>query len=149
MNEITRDISGDTTGDITWMTYAELGRARGISPASAKRLAIRRHWRRHQGNDGTARVAVPVTEAVRRDEAVAPTSDVTSDAPGDVTRDVTGWRVSGRRGGANERSVRHAKRTRRIAFKSARVTLCNQRDSRARPKLSDGAGVCWARLRIA
>jgi hypothetical protein len=44
------------------MTYAELGQARGISTSSATRLAFRRKWRRQQGNDGAARVAVPVGE---------------------------------------------------------------------------------------
>jgi TolA-binding protein len=53
---------GDET-DVRWMTYAELGRARGISTASATRLAFRRKWQRVAGNDGTARVAVPVGEA--------------------------------------------------------------------------------------
>jgi hypothetical protein len=52
--------------DTRWMTYAELGHARGINAASAKRLAFRRKWRRQAGNDGTARVAVPVDEAARR-----------------------------------------------------------------------------------
>ena len=73
------DRASDTAGDVTWMSYVELGRARGISASSAKRLAIRRHWRRQQGNDGTARVAVPVTEAVPRESK-----------PGDDTGDVTG-----------------------------------------------------------
>jgi len=59
------DITRDDTGDITWMSYAELGRARGISAASVKRLAIRRHWRRHQGNE--ARRIGPVIRALRRD----------------------------------------------------------------------------------
>jgi chromosome segregation ATPase len=86
MDEITRDVSGDAASDITWMTYAELGQARGISAASAKRLAIRRHWRRQQGNDGTARVAVPVTEATRREDKAG---DATSDDAGDVTRAIT------------------------------------------------------------
>jgi hypothetical protein len=45
--------------DIAWMTYAELGQSRGISLASAKRLANRRHWHRQPGNDGTVRIAVP------------------------------------------------------------------------------------------
>jgi hypothetical protein len=85
MDEIARDVSGDATSDIIWMTYAELGRSRRISAASAKRLAIRRHWRRHQGNDGTARVAVPVTEAVRREP---PPRDSASDDPGDNAGDV-------------------------------------------------------------
>jgi len=82
----TSDITRSVTGDITWMTYADLGRARGITAASAKRLAIRRHWRRHQGNDGTARVAVPVTEATRRetDAGDIPGEDA-SDDTGDVT----------------------------------------------------------------
>jgi hypothetical protein len=86
MQEIsaTRDITGDDTSDVTWMTYAELGEARGINAASAKRLAIRRHWRRHRGNDGTARVAVPVTEAVPRETKPG---DDTSDVTEDVTSD--------------------------------------------------------------
>ena len=46
-----------------WMSYAELGSARGINIASAKRLTVRRKWRRQAGNDGTTRVAVPVHEA--------------------------------------------------------------------------------------
>jgi hypothetical protein len=45
--------------DIAWMTYAELGQSRGISVASAKRLAARRRWRRQPGNDGTVRIGVP------------------------------------------------------------------------------------------
>jgi hypothetical protein len=82
MDEITRDV----TSDVTWMTYAELGRVRGIDAASAKRLAIRRHWRRQAGNDGTARVAVPVTEATPRK---AKPSDDAGDDTRDVTSDVT------------------------------------------------------------
>jgi hypothetical protein len=77
-DEITSDATSEVAGDVTWMSYADLGRARGISAASAKRLAIRRHWRRRQGNDGTARVAVPVTEAV-------PHETKSGDDPGDVT----------------------------------------------------------------
>lgn len=74
----TGDTTGDDTGDIIWMSYAELGQRRGISAASAKRLAIRRQWRRHRGNDGTARVAVPVTE-LRVPDAI------TGDVPSDIT----------------------------------------------------------------
>jgi hypothetical protein len=53
-------MSGDDRDEIRWLTYAELGQARGISTASATRLAFRRKWRRQVGNDKTARVAVPV-----------------------------------------------------------------------------------------
>jgi hypothetical protein len=48
--------------DIRWMSYEELAKSRGITKASATRLAFRRHWRRQVGNDGTARVAVPLTQ---------------------------------------------------------------------------------------
>ncbi len=94
MDEITRDGASKDTGDITWMTYADLGRARGISTASAKRLAIRRRWRRHQGNDGTARVAVPTTEANQREARPdTVTGDISSETvasdPGDIARVIT------------------------------------------------------------
>ena len=68
---------GDDPRDITWMSCAELGRSRGISTASAKRLSNRRRWRKQAGNDGTTRVAVPVVEAVSREA-------VSGDVPGDV-----------------------------------------------------------------
>jgi hypothetical protein len=42
------------------MTYAELAAVRGISPASAKRLAQRHRWGRQVGNDGITRVTVPL-----------------------------------------------------------------------------------------
>jgi hypothetical protein len=42
------------------MTYAELAAVRGISPASAKRLAQRHHWGRQVGNDRITRVTVPL-----------------------------------------------------------------------------------------
>jgi hypothetical protein len=42
------------------MTYAELAQARGISLASARRLARRHAWGRQAGNDGVIRVTVPL-----------------------------------------------------------------------------------------
>ena len=45
------------------MTYAELADVRGISAASAERLARRRRWARQAGNDGVVRVLVPLSEA--------------------------------------------------------------------------------------
>jgi hypothetical protein len=47
--------------DTALMTYAELAAHLGISPASAKRRAIRARWAKHIANDGLARVRVPVT----------------------------------------------------------------------------------------
>jgi hypothetical protein len=72
---------GDASGDITWMSYAELGQLRGISTASAKRLSNRRRWRKQAGNDGTTRVAVPVAEAASRETV---SGDDPRDDPGDV-----------------------------------------------------------------
>jgi hypothetical protein len=78
-DDIRNAIMDADTGDVRWMTYAELGRARGISTASATRLAFRRKWRRQGGNDGIARVAVPVGEdQSKRDDRDDDRSDVTA-----------------------------------------------------------------------
>jgi hypothetical protein len=42
------------------MSYSDLGATRGISRSSAERLARRQRWPRQVGNDGFARVLVPV-----------------------------------------------------------------------------------------
>jgi hypothetical protein len=64
------------------MTYRELAQARGITPESATRLAFRRKWRRQVGNDGTARVLVPLAEA-------APAKIITLGARDDVPPDAS------------------------------------------------------------
>jgi len=69
--------------DIRWLTYVELGQARGISTSSATRLAFRLKWRRQVGNDGTARVAVPLTEVQPRPDK---THDARNDDMGDISR---------------------------------------------------------------
>lgn len=46
-------------GDGRWLSKAELGQLRGISPASADRLARRNGWRRTHGNDKRTRILVP------------------------------------------------------------------------------------------
>jgi len=87
------------------MTYAELAAARGISPASAKRLTQRHRWGRQIGNDGVVRVIVPLSALVNSAEgqgknitpdnsmppATTTTGPVTPAAiTGDVTNDVAG-----------------------------------------------------------
>lgn len=59
---------------IVVLTYAELAERLSIKPASAKRLAQRRKWKRIVGNDGVAHVHVPL-------------SAVPGYVPGDVTDD--------------------------------------------------------------
>jgi hypothetical protein len=63
MRDAGNDYRDDVGDDVRWLSYGELGQARGISTASAIRLVFRRKWRRQDGNDGTVRVAVPVDEA--------------------------------------------------------------------------------------
>jgi hypothetical protein len=67
-DEAMRDAGDDVVDDLRWLSYGELGQARGISTASAIRLAFRRNWRRQDGNDGTVRVAVPADEAASKGE---------------------------------------------------------------------------------
>lgn len=54
-----------------WMTYAELAERTGVELASAQRRAMRAKWSRRPGNDGRARVAVPLAalEASKKDKA--------------------------------------------------------------------------------
>ena len=52
--------SGKRSPEGRWMTYGELGRIRGIGRESAVKLAQRKRWRRIPGNDGIARVLVPL-----------------------------------------------------------------------------------------
>src|SRR3954447_6785551 len=42
------------------VTYAELAAARGVSIAAARRLTLRHRWPKRPGNDGQARITVPV-----------------------------------------------------------------------------------------
>ena len=56
---MTDDISGDTSGDGRWLTFDELANLRGITRASAERLAQRSRWSRQLGNDQAVRVLVP------------------------------------------------------------------------------------------
>jgi hypothetical protein len=52
--------SPETSPDTRLVTYAELGRIRGIGRESAVKLVQRKRWRRIPGNDGEARIAVPL-----------------------------------------------------------------------------------------
>jgi hypothetical protein len=69
-------------GETRWLTYAELAEARGIDKASAIRLCLRRKWPRQKGNDGTVRVAVPLT-------AIRQSGDTNNDVSADPSSDVS------------------------------------------------------------
>lgn len=57
-----RASGGDMTDDAggEWLTYAEAGERLGIKADSVKRRARSRKWPRRIGNDGAARVLVPL-----------------------------------------------------------------------------------------
>jgi len=71
--------------DVTWLSYTELAERLGIGRQSARQLAIRRRWMRKPGNDGQARVGVPL-EALTRPDAGKPTRPATRPEAGDDTR---------------------------------------------------------------
>lgn len=71
------------------MTYLELGEALRILPTSAARLAKRRRWPRTKGNDGRARVEVPL-EALQGDRGGHGPRDSQGDSPPDVEGDDLG-----------------------------------------------------------
>lgn len=77
------DDTNEAMGGTRWVSYAELAKLRGITKASATRLAMRRAWDRQPGNDGLARVAVPIA-------ALKPDTDDAHDAIHDATQDDRG-----------------------------------------------------------
>lgn len=59
--------------DTKWLTYRELAEALGIAHDSARRLANRNKlWPRQIGNDGMARIGVPVERLPERKDVVVP-----------------------------------------------------------------------------
>ena len=51
-----------------WLTHAELAALRGISTASAIKLALRHRWRKQKDNRGTLRCLVPPEWATGKDK---------------------------------------------------------------------------------
>jgi chromosome segregation ATPase len=74
----------DVSEDVKWLKYNELASALGIPRESARQLVIRRRWPRRQGNDGRARIAVPL-EALRSESPSAETGQTPSDATNQQT----------------------------------------------------------------
>jgi hypothetical protein len=70
-----RDATDGDMDGTRWLSYAELAEARGISKRSAIRLTFRHRWQRQKGNDGTVRVAVPMSELERRPDGTAVIDD--------------------------------------------------------------------------
>lgn len=66
--------------DTKLLTYRELADALGVKIDSARRTARRKAWRREAGNDGQARVHVPI-------EALPDPTDSPQDCPTDSPED--------------------------------------------------------------
>src|SRR5260370_39746313 len=70
--------------DTRWMTYAELAATLKIGPDSARNLVRRKRWPRQAGNDGMARIGVPVeyvAEHARRDAPLDGETDTAISPP--------------------------------------------------------------------
>ena len=75
----------DDSEGARWLSYAEFAAMRGISRSSAIRMARRHGWPRRPGNDGSARVAVPVAALVAREnDRTSARGDDPEGAPGDA-----------------------------------------------------------------
>lgn len=59
------EAAGNDAGTSRWVSYDELAKVRGIERIGAVRLVQRKRWRRQKGNDGHARVLVPLDELVK------------------------------------------------------------------------------------
>ncbi len=82
------DSPADTSAEGQWLTLADLGRARGISKASAARLVRRHKWRRQAGNDGRVRVLVP-PDALEDSPADSPQV-----SPADMSRAISAFEAA-------------------------------------------------------
>jgi len=74
--------------DVELLTYDEIAERFGITRESARQLVLRKHWARRKGNDGRARIEVPLDALPSSAPSPAPsesTGDDTSDAQ-DVAR---------------------------------------------------------------
>ncbi len=80
--------------DTKLMTYAEISEALGIGADSARNLVRRKRWHRRPGNDGLARVEVPVEYVAEHEKPDVGSSSPTSppveppaSSPADVPAD--------------------------------------------------------------
>jgi hypothetical protein len=54
--------------DVEWLTYDEIAERLGMGRESARTLVKRKRWARQQGNDGRARIGVPLEEIASRQD---------------------------------------------------------------------------------
>ncbi len=88
------------SSSVTWLSYDELAEALGIERESARRLVIRKRWRRSKGDDHKARVEVPNDELPARIRSPV-TGGQSVRNMGDVTASEAGTQASDDTGGTN------------------------------------------------
>jgi hypothetical protein len=77
-------MSIDTSTDsVRWLTYPEAAKALGVAPASVAKRATRRRWPRQLGNDGRARIGVPLAALPEPAVSLDSPPDIPPDSPGD------------------------------------------------------------------
>jgi hypothetical protein len=120
------DTMADRDGDIRWMTYGELAIARNISRRSATRLAFKEGWKRIPGNDGHARVAVPMPAIMPRET----TSPVQHPGEHDARHDVGRHGAAGFSAALEAVTAAHARETAALeATISAQAQVIATKDS--------------------
>jgi hypothetical protein len=79
--------------EVQWLTYDELAERLGIGRESARTLVKRKRWARQTGNDGRARIGLPVEELEARSES-AVRVEQEQDQPGEQAGDQSPDRAS-------------------------------------------------------
>jgi hypothetical protein len=79
--------------EVQWLTYDELAERLGIGRESARTLVKRKRWARQTGNDGRARIGLPVEELEARSES-AVRVEQEQDQPGEQAGDRSPDRAS-------------------------------------------------------
>jgi hypothetical protein len=97
------DVSGEHSGQSPgeqspegrWLTYDELGRIRGIGRESAVKLVQRKRWRRIPGNDGVARILVPLDWLIpAKEPSIEPSPERSPEPSPDVSSAISVFRAA-------------------------------------------------------
>jgi hypothetical protein len=92
--------------DTVWLTYHELADRLGIGLESARTLVKRKRWPRQKGNNGLARIEVPLEHLAARPASPGRSVKRHPDLRDTATPTFTRGKRSGRAGHANRTSLR-------------------------------------------
>ncbi len=87
------DMRADDGADVEpgsrWLTHRQLAEIRGISTASAIKLALRHGWRKQKDNRGTVRCLVPPEWASPKDTQAMASADERADTGADKSSEIS------------------------------------------------------------